>query len=73
MNDEPTVLAYVQAAAGLLALPLSGPQSQRVVAHLLRTAALYQSLEAAPLSPDDEPPELFRPAPFPETDPGVTP
>lgn len=63
MTDEQT-LAYVQAAAVVLSLPLDDAQAARVAVHLQRTAGLAATLEAIPLAPHDEPAELFRPAPF---------
>lgn len=66
--SEPTdedLLAYVQATAGLLGLPLDAVRARAVAVHLGRTAAIARVLDAAPLGPGDEPAELFRPAPFP--------
>jgi len=59
------VIDYVRAAATMLDLPLDAAQVQRVAAHLARTKLLADALAAAPLAPDDEPPEIFCPAPFP--------
>ncbi|NML42660.1 DUF4089 domain-containing protein [Ramlibacter sp. G-1-2-2] len=65
---EDEVLAYVKAAAGLLAMPLDEARAQAVAMHLARTVALARLLEAAPLAPEDEPAEVYRPAPFPAED-----
>lgn len=59
------VIDYVRAAAMLLDLPLDTEQLHRVAAHLARTQQLAQMLAAMPLSPHDEPAEIFCPAPFP--------
>ena len=67
MNED-QVLAYVRAAAALAALPLDEQRVQAVALHLGRTAALARLLDAARLAPDDEPAEVYRPAPFPSED-----
>lgn len=67
MNED-QVLAYVRAAAALAALPLDEQRVQAVALHLGRTAALARLLDAAQLAPDDEPAEVYRPAPFPSED-----
>ena len=63
MNEAQT-LAYVQAAAVAMGLPLDSARAARVAVHLQRTASLANALEDTPLDPHDEPAELFRPAPF---------
>lgn len=63
MTDGQT-LAYVQAAAVAVGLPLDEAQAARVAMHLQRTAGLAATLDDIPLAPHDEPAELFRPAPF---------
>lgn len=63
--SEDDVLAYVRMSAALLDLPLDPARAARVAQQLARTAALAQLLESAPLAPEDEPAELYRPAPFP--------
>ncbi|KRI01519.1 DUF4089 domain-containing protein [Curvibacter sp. PAE-UM] len=68
MNEE-EVLAYVRATARALELPLDEARAQTVALHLGRTAALAQLLEAMPLGVEDEPAEIYRPAPFPQQDP----
>ena len=68
MNEE-EVLAYVRATARALDLPLDEARAQAVALHLGRTAALAQLLEAMPLGVEDEPAEIYRPAPFPQQDP----
>lgn len=65
--EEQDVGAYVSAAARLLGLPLDEQQSERVAAHLRRTAAMAQLLDAYALSVDDEVAEVFCPAPFNHT------
>jgi hypothetical protein len=63
MNETQT-LAYVQAAAVVVGLPLDDARAARVAVHLQRTAGLAATLEDIPLAPHDEPAELFCPAPF---------
>lgn len=58
------ILNYVKSSASLLGLPLDEARARRVAVHLERTAVLAQSLDAAPLAPDDELAEIYRPAPF---------
>jgi hypothetical protein len=62
------VLAYVNAAAVALDMPLDAAAAQRVAEHLARTAAMARLLDSADLQPGDEPAEVFCPAPFPEAD-----
>ncbi|MBL0919177.1 MAG: DUF4089 domain-containing protein [Hydrogenophaga sp.] len=68
MNDAQT-LAYVQAAATALELPLDAERAARVAAHLQRTAAMAQGLQAFPLDDEAEPAEVYCPAPFPAPTP----
>ena len=49
-------------------LPLDAARAQAVAQHLGRTVALARLLETAPLAPEDEPAEIYRPAPFPTED-----
>ena len=63
MTEEQT-LAYVKAVAVVVGLPLDEAQIARVAVHLQRTAGLAATLEDIPLTPHDEPAELFCPAPF---------
>ena len=60
---------YVRATARFLALPLDELQVERVAVHLARTKAMVNLLRDTPLAPDDEPAEIFRPAPFPDEEP----
>lgn len=64
MNEE-EVLAYVRATARALELPLDDTRARAVAQHLGRTAVLAKALEAYVLSPEVEPAEVYRPAPFP--------
>ena len=66
--SEDEVLAYVQAAARMVDLPLDAERAQAVALHLGRTVALARLLENAPLAPEDEPAEVYCPAPFPRED-----
>ena len=65
MTDDAQVLAYVKAAAAVLALPLDDERAQRVAMHLARTAAMARELEGFALEAGEEPAELYCPAPFP--------
>ena len=66
--EESHVIQYVQAAAVAVGLPLDAARAQAVAQHLGRTVALARLLETAPLAPEDEPAEIYRPAPFPTED-----
>jgi len=63
MTDD-DVLDYVKVAAKLLALPLDEARAQRVAVHLSRTAVLAKLLSDAPLAPEDELAEIYKPAAF---------
>lgn len=64
--EETEALAYVKAAAQAVALPLDEARALAVAAHLGRTAAMAKLLDAAPMGPEHELAEIFRPAPFPQ-------
>ncbi|MDB5871794.1 MAG: hypothetical protein JWQ07_1236 [Ramlibacter sp.] len=64
MTDD-EVLCYVKAAAAALELPLDVAAAQRVAVHLARTAMLARELDAAGMDVEDEPAEVYKPAPFP--------
>jgi hypothetical protein len=64
MTDEQT-LAYVQASAAAVSLPLAPEQAARVAAHLQRTSAMAELLDAFPLGDHEELVEIFCPAPYP--------
>ena len=68
MNEQQT-LAYVQATAALMRLPLDAAQAARVAVHLQRTVAMAGLLDSAALVPHDELVQIYGPAPFPESDP----
>lgn len=63
------VANYVRHAARMLDLPLDEAQVARVAEHLARTQAMAALLRDAPLGPEHELAEIFRPAPFPEESP----
>ncbi len=65
------LLNYVNAAATALALPLDEARAARVASHLARTAAMAALLDGAPLGVEDEPAELYCPAPFVPVEPGA--
>lgn len=69
MSDTAAVTGCVRSAARFLDLPLDDAQVDRVAAHLERTKAIVALLRDAALAPEDEPAELFRPAPFAAKDP----
>ena len=62
MTDAQT-LAYVQASATALRLPLDAAQVQRVAVHMQRTAALAQLLDDLHLSPELEKAQIYVPKP----------
>ena len=64
MNDS-DVLAYVQAAAHMLELPLDDARAKAVAIQLGRTLDMARQLEAFPLPLTEEMSELFCPAAFP--------
>lgn len=63
--EETEVLDYVKAAARALNLPLDEARAQAVAQHLGRTVAMARLLDAAPLAPEHELAEIYRPAPYP--------
>jgi Protein of unknown function (DUF4089) len=66
MTDSADLLPYVKASAALHGLPLDEARALRVATHLSLTARLFALLEAAPMGPEDELAEIYRPAPFPK-------
>jgi hypothetical protein len=60
MTDAQT-LAYVQASAIALRLPLDTAQAQRVAVHMQRTAALAQLLDDLHLPPELEKAQIYVP------------
>jgi hypothetical protein len=66
--DESQVLAYVKAAAQAIGLPLDEARAQAVSLHFGRTIAIARVLDGAPLAPEQELAEIYRPAPFPAED-----
>jgi len=69
--ETPDLLAYVNTAARLLRLPLAPERAAAVAQHLARSAAIAGVLDDADLAPEDEPAEVFRPAPFPHAEEGT--
>lgn len=59
------VLDCVTATARIVGIPLDAAQAERVATHLQRTAAMAALLDAFPLHDEDEPAEIYCPAPFP--------
>jgi len=62
---EDEVLDYVKTAARMMALPLDQARARAVAQQLTRTMAMARVVETAPLAPEDELAEIYRPAPFP--------
>lgn len=62
--DEAQALAYVQASAAALGVPMDDARAARVAAHLQRTAALAALLEEAELASHDELAEIYCPLAF---------
>ena len=56
--------AYIHATATVLQVPMDAARAERVAAQLVRTAAVAQCLEGLSMRPDDEPAEIYCPAPF---------
>ena len=63
--EESEVLQYVQSAAKVAGLPLDASRAQSVAVHFARTLAIARVLDNAPLAPEQELAEIYRPAPFP--------
>lgn len=63
--DEHAVLTYLHAAAQAVGLPLDAARARAVAPHFIRSVAIARLLDAAPLAPETEPAEIYRPAPFP--------
>ena len=61
---ETEVLAYVKASAIAQGLSLDDARAHRVATHLARSAHLAQLLDVAPLGPDDELAEIYKPFAF---------
>ena len=60
---ESEALAYVIASAAALQVPMDAARAQRVATHLQRTAGMAELLWAHPLQVEDEPAEVYCPAP----------
>jgi len=69
VTDE-EILAYVKASARLQGLPLDEIRAKAVALHLARTAHLASLLEDAPLVPEHELAEIYKPLAFPPTENG---
>ena len=63
MDDE-HIRTYISASAALLGIPMDAARTARVAAHLQRTAAMAEQLEAAALAPHEELAEIYSPAAF---------
>ncbi len=62
--DEAQALAYVQASAAALGVPMDDARAARVAVHLQRTAALAALLQEVELAPHDELAEIYCPLAF---------
>ncbi|TWO70919.1 DUF4089 domain-containing protein [Caenimonas sedimenti] len=63
--EESEVLQYVKSAALAVGLPLDEARAAAVAQHFGRTIAIARALDHAPLAPEHELAEIYRPAPFP--------
>jgi len=61
--DAPSIAAYIDAAAGLLQLPIAAGHLPGVRENFARIAALAELFVDAPLDLHDEPAPVFRPGP----------
>ncbi|MBA2962878.1 MULTISPECIES: DUF4089 domain-containing protein [Ramlibacter] len=66
--DETQALTYVQATARAIGLPLDEARARAVALHFARSVAIARVLDTAPLAPEGELAEIYRPAPFPAQD-----
>jgi hypothetical protein len=66
--DETQALTYVQATARAIGLPLDDARARAVALHFARSVAIARVLDTAPLAPEGELAEIYRPAPFPAQD-----
>jgi hypothetical protein len=64
-------LAYVRAAAVGQGLVLDEPHALAVAGHLAVAAGMAALLDAAGLGCEDEPAQIYSPAPFPDAEPGA--
>jgi hypothetical protein len=64
MTDN-DLLAYVKAGAALQGIPLTHQRAMAVAAHLRVAQGIAQTFQSDELFPDDEPAQLYCPAPFP--------
>ena len=69
---ETEVLAYVKASASAHGLNLDDARANRVVIHLARSAHLAQLLDSAPLCPEHELAEIYKPLAFPPSSNGCS-
>jgi hypothetical protein len=63
--NEVEILTYVKAAALANRLFLAPERADAVAQHFSRTALIAKLLDSAPLIPEQELAEIYRPAPFP--------
>jgi len=66
--EESEILDYVKAAAVALDLPLDAARAQAVAQHFGRSVAIARVLDDAPLAPEHELAEIYRPCTFPGED-----
>ena len=71
MMNAADALAYVRAAAKLQGVVLDEPHAAAVAGHLAVAAGMAALLDAVALGCEDEPAQIYCPAPFPDADPGV--
>jgi Protein of unknown function (DUF4089) len=70
MNTD-QALAYVRVAADMQGLVLDDTHAAAVASHLALAGGMAALLHAADLGCEDEPAQVYCPAPFPDAEPGV--
>ena len=65
-------VAYVQAGAALQGIVLDEAHTAAVAGHLALAAGMAALLDGAELGCDDEPAQIYCPAPFPDAEPGAS-
>ncbi len=66
---DPQLLAYANASAQALGIPMDAERALRVAGYLRLSGNFAGLLEALAMGPELEPAEVFCPAPFPSADP----
>lgn len=66
---DPQLLAYANASAEALGIPMDAARAQRVAGYLRLSGSFAGLLDAVAMGSELEPAEVFCPAPFPSVDP----